>query len=257
MPDKKDSSRVSAKAIVYVSVFAFFVVLISLLYLNSVNFSAFTEEAAEEVEPYQKYGDLELGYDPLVTVVPEEMQDLNAKSEIFISTMDPKIGSSEAPVIVTFFGNLQDPGMRDIYDNLESLARRNPDKMLVVWKDYVPPESEPSLAQQAAEAAHCMAEQGEFWQYFGFITNNQEDFSPEFFHEAAKNRSVNYEQFEYCFENRIMQPVVEQSYYYAQSVGVDKSPVLFINNEKVENDFSLENLENKINPLIDELSEEE
>ncbi|MBU0732044.1 DsbA family protein [Patescibacteria group bacterium] len=256
MPEK-NTSKTSAKVIVYISIFSFLIVLISLFYLNSINFTVFTTNSGEDVEPYQKYGDLELGYDPLVTVVPKELQDLNAKSEIFISSMDPKIGAPNASVIVTIFGNLQDSNMREVYETLENIAQANPDQMLVVWKDYVLPEENPSLAQLAAEAAHCMADQGEFWNYFGFITNNQEDYSKNFFKSAAKNQNIDYEEFEFCFDNRIMQPIVEQSYYYAGSVGVDRSPLIFINNEKVESDFSKKNLEDKIRPLIEQLKQDE
>ena len=256
MPEN-NSSKTSSKIIVYISIFAFFVVLIAILYLNSINFIGFSNDSQEYVEPYEKYGDLELGYDPLVTVVPPELQDLNAKSEIFISSLDPKIGVPDAPVIISIFGNLQDSNMKEVYETLENIAKANPDQLLVVWKDYVLPEDEPSLAQLAAEAAHCMADQGEFWNYFGFITNNQEDYSKEFFKSAAKNQNINYEEFEFCFDNRLMQPIVEQSYYYAGSAGVDKSPVLFINNEKVDSDFSQENLENIVKPLIDQLKKNE
>ena len=251
-----NNSKISAKVIIYVSIFSFFVVLISLLYIQSINIDQANKPLAQ-VEPYSAYGDLELGYDPLVTVVPEELQDLNAKSEIFISSVDPKIGTPDASVIITLFGDITNPNMPEIHKNLEEIAQAHQGQIMVIWKDYVLPEDPPSLAQKAAEAAQCMAEQGEFWDYFGFLVNNQDGLSESFLKSSAKDQQINYEDFVFCLDKRIMKPVVEQSYYYAGSVGVDKSPILYINNEKIESDFSFQNLDNKVKQLLDELTSNE
>ncbi|MFH1536396.1 MAG: thioredoxin domain-containing protein [Patescibacteria group bacterium] len=246
-----------AKILVYLSVLSVFVLLIIFAYYQAVFIqNPSTNQNTNTNNEVVNGGALELGYDPLITVVPEELQSLQAKSNIFISTFDPKIGSSQAKVIITLFADLSNPDLPDLFNILEEVYAENPEDLVVVWKDFVAITDPPSVSLRAAEAVHCAHDQEKFWDLFKFLLNNQANFSDNFFKESAKDKELDYEEFLACFENNMMKPVVEQSYYYSRTVGIEKAPTIFINDEKLEDDFTKEKIEEKINIILDALKQE-
>lgn len=249
--DKKNIN--TGKILTYAALISLAILVISLLYIQAVGlFGEDGKKVSNQDELFSEaYGDLELGYDPLVTVVPEDLQSLQSKSNIFISSLDPKIGAKDPKIVVTLFGNLQSSDTASLYGILESIGKKNQEDIVIVWKDFVEPVDPPSLGQRASEAAQCMADQDEFWNYTKFIFANQENLSETSLKEAAKNQSISYKDFEDCFDKGVMRSLVEQSYYYGQTVDVTKSPTVFINDQKVEDNFTKENIENIVNNILD------
>ncbi|MFH1537224.1 MAG: DsbA family protein [Patescibacteria group bacterium] len=246
-----------AKILVYLSVLSVFILLIIFAYYQAVFIqNPSTNQNTNSNSLIINGGDLELGYDPLITTVPKELQSLQSKSNIFISTFDPKIGSNQAKVIITLFADLSNPDLPDLFNILEEVYADNPEDLVVVWKDFVAITDPPSVSLKAAEAVHCAHDQQKFWDLFKYLLNNQGSFDENFFKEAAKTKGLDYEVFLPCFENSMMKPVVEQSYYYSETVGVEKAPTIFVNDEKLEDDITKEKIEEKVNNILDALKQE-
>ena len=246
-----------AKILVYLSVLSVFILLILFGYYQAVFIqNPSTSQDTNANGLIINGGDLELGYDPFITVVPEELQNLQTKSNIFISTFDPKIGSNQAKVIITLFADLSNPDLPELFEILEEVSAKNPEDLVVVWKDFVELTDPPSVSFKAAEAVHCAHDQQKFWDLFKYLLNNQSNFDDNFFKEAAKTKELDYEEFLTCFENSMMKPVVEQSYYYSKTVGVEKAPTIFINDEKLEEGLIKEKIEEKIIIILDTLKQE-
>ncbi|MBU0670901.1 MAG: thioredoxin domain-containing protein [Patescibacteria group bacterium] len=243
----------SGKIFTYAALISLAILIVSLLWIQAVGlFGDDGKIVSNQDELFTNaYGDLELGYDPLVTMVPEELQSLQSKSNIFVSSLDPKIGAKDPKIVITLFGNLENAETADLYGILESIGKKNQDDIIIVWKDFVVPADPPSIGQRAAEAAQCMAQQNEFWDFAKFIFLNQENLSEDFLKEAAKNQQIDYEEFTECFDKGVMRNLVEQSYYYGGSVEVTKSPTVFINDQKIDSDLTKENIENVVNNILD------
>ncbi len=84
-------------------------------------------------------------------------------------------GNASAPVTVIEYGDFQCPYCAQVHEQLRQLADRG--SIRWVYRNYPLPGH--AIAQPAAQAAECAAEQGEFWQYadkvFATHPQNQQD----------------------------------------------------------------------------------
>lgn len=92
-----------------------------------------------------------------------------------INSKDPTLGKKDAPVIMIEFSDFQCPFCGRFWkDTLPQIKKDYVDtgKVLFVYKDFPLRQIHP-LAQKAAEAANCAAEQGKFWEYHDALFGKQ------------------------------------------------------------------------------------
>ena len=78
-------------------------------------------------------------------------------------TGSPSIGPADAPVLVVEFSDYQCPACRQAHETVLKVREAYADRVKWVFKDF--PLRKHKDARIAAEAAHCAAEQGKFWDY--------------------------------------------------------------------------------------------
>ena len=91
----------------------------------------------------------------------------------------------------------------------------------------------------AAEAAECARDQTQFQQYHdqlyrSIITGQLQSITTESLEEPARLLSLDLNRYRSCVSAMVHEDRVKQDKAYGRSLGVQRTPSLFINGEKVE-----------------------
>lgn len=94
------------------------------------------------------------------------------------------------------------------------------------------------MAYRVAEAAWCALDQDEFWEYHHLVMENHPAFGGESFTEEgliafAEELELDMVAFTPCFDERVHQQDVLDSYADGSALGVNSTPTLQINGEVV------------------------
>lgn len=148
----------------------------------------------------------------------------------------PTKGDLDAPVVIIeysdyvcpFCKKLKDEALSEIEDNYVENGR-----VLMVFKDF------PVVGgDRAAEAAHCAAEQGDYWSYHDILFERQASdrgswADPEVHRGYAEELGLDSDELVSCFEERRFRQKVVDSTREAQSFGVRGTPYLLVNSRAV------------------------
>lgn len=153
----------------------------------------------------------------------------------------PSIGNEDAPLLYAF----EDLGCphcarfhRNIYPNLKEDYIDTGD-VLYVFTDYVLPAAQlSSMAHQYARGVQDIAGSEQFFEYVGYLFNNQNNYSQDFF-ESSLSEVVNSEDdISTIIENardRRYQNVIEQGSTLASDYGVRGTPRFVLNEQVISN----------------------
>ena len=124
-----------------------------------------------------------------------------------------------------------DPRLKEA--RLARLRETYGDKVRVVWKDFPLTQIHPQ-AFKAAEAGHCAAEQGKFWEYHDKLFGNQQALQPDFLKQYAKDAGMDAEKFGTCLDSSKYAERVRDSVAAGSQLGVSSTPTVFVNGRMLE-----------------------
>lgn len=148
----------------------------------------------------------------------------------------PPNGSPGAQVKIIEYGNYYDPFSRRFSQEIEPRLRAEyieTGKAVMYWKDFVFPNFPGPLGNtDAANAARCANEQGNFWQYHDLLLNASD---PELldFEGFAEELGLNMVRFSRCLADGRYQALIETSSQNAVREGITAVPTFFINGRMV------------------------
>lgn len=190
---------------------------------------------------------LELGYDPLITVVPKDLQNKGAQGKFLISSADPIAGSSTAKIIIVMWSRFDNNDAENFSAKLPDLKNKYGDDLIIVWKDMADPNNTQEIGGVAAMAAHCANEQGKFWEYHDKLFANIDNLNAENFSAWAQELSLDMTVFDQCVAEKSTLSIVANNYYYAKNYNISSTPTVYVNDEQAGD---LNNID-KIYELID------
>jgi protein-disulfide isomerase len=100
-----------------------------------------------------------------------------------------RIGRESAPIIVTEFSDFQCPFCYALYRSLDSLRRRHPDSISIVYRNYPLTAIHP-FARPAAIAAECAARVGKFESFYSYLFEHQDSLKTARWGEFARAAGV-------------------------------------------------------------------
>ncbi len=150
----------------------------------------------------------------------------------------PPLGDENAPVTLIEFSDYQCSFCAKFLIETENRLRLEfveKGLMKIYWRDFafLGPES-----QDAAQAARCANEQGKFWHYHDLLFlsrqgENQGGFSKENLKKLAGELELNQEQFNACLDSdRYLDDVLADN-DAGRELGIQATPTIFINGERV------------------------
>lgn len=141
------------------------------------------------------------------------------------------MGSPDAPVKIVEFSDFQCPFCARAQATIETVRRRHPDRVAVVFRHF-PLDAIHPHARTAALAAECAAEQGRFHAYHDALFAAQDSIGVRAWDEFAAQAGVgNLPAFRECVASRRHAPAVERDARVAAGLGLQVTPSLIVNGE--------------------------
>lgn len=189
--------------------------------------------------------------DPLVTVVPEAARQGSPQPLV----TDPKRGVANPTVTIIEFGDFECEACGQMHPILEDLLNEFPDDLLYVWKD-MPVPTKHKYSEIAALAGRCAQDENKFWQYHDQLFDQQKLFPLNPWSDIAVSIGLNEEVFNSCLENKLHRDLVIQGYFIGRTLGIDRTPSFFINDQLVLGSASFDQLKKIIEDEIDKTKQE-
>ena len=159
----------------------------------------------------------------------------------------PIRGNKDAKVVAVNFDDFQCPYCSRMHQNLfPGLLREYGDRVLFIYKDFPLVEIHP-WAMHAAVDANCLAAQNNeaYWQYADYLHENQKQIGSEKGRDAqfaaldalalkrGQQQNLDAAKLQACIKAQD-ETVVKASMHEGESLGVEATPTLFVNGEKID-----------------------
>lgn len=186
---------------------------------------------------------------------PESGQALQSPK---ISSRDVILGDLNAKVALIEYGDYQCPFCGRFFSDTESLIRENyikSGKVKMVYRNFafLGPES-----FAAAEAAECARDQKQFWAYHDllFTTEIQDgsehngNLNRDLFMKLAGQLKLDTNAFGACVDNKKYADLIKKDASDAKAVGVNSTPIIFINDQKIQGALPYDNFKSVIDNFL-------
>jgi protein-disulfide isomerase len=140
----------------------------------------------------------------------------------------PFKGPRDAPITIVEFSDFQCTECKSVLNVLNQVVERYPDKVKLAFRDFPIANIHPH-AEKAAEAAHCAADQGKFWEFHDLLFDKQDTIPTTDVADYAKALGLEIPTFQACVDGRKYQEKVERNYAAGVKAGVSGTPAFFIN----------------------------
>jgi protein-disulfide isomerase len=215
---------------------------------------------------YSNYQRFETAFKEKVTFEGTEVTSAPTSSRGTIAGR-PARGHMDAKVEIVVFDDFQCPACAQLYDTIfNDVMRTHGDRVRVLYKDY--PLSNHPWAMRAALNANCLAEQNHeaYWDFSGYVHLNQREITGDQrplreqtaaldrqAEESAGERGLNASQLKACIKSAKNEGILA-SIREGNSLGVDSTPTLFVNGEKVAGAIPAQDLRRLLDRILREAS---
>ncbi len=147
--------------------------------------------------------------------------------KVSVDAIGPTKGPATAPITIVEFSDYECPYCVRAEPTVKDLIAAYPGKIRLVYRDYPLPMH--SKAPKAAEAAHCAADQGKYWEMHDklFAASGKLDVAD--LKAAARDVGIDGGKFDQCLESGEKAKVVEMHRKAGDDAGVSGTPAFFIN----------------------------
>ena len=181
---------------------------------------------------------------PAPTAAAVEAPAPGAPAKVDLRADDPVKGNPKAPVTVVVFSDFQCPYCARVEPTLKQVEAVYGDKVRIAWK-HKPLPFHPH-AGPAAEAAEAAREQGKFWQMHDKMFAAQGELSPAAYERWAKELGLDLPRFKASVASGRNKARIQEDDALAGRLGIDGTPTLVVNGEKVVGAVPFENLKQVI-----------
>lgn len=188
---------------------------------------------------------------------PIELEGVESDTALFELAEGVGRGDPEAPVVIHEFADYQCPGCGSFASRIEPLLVRDyvePGKARLVFFDF-PLVSIHDHAFLAARAARCAGAQERYWDYHAVLFGQQSRWSAagdpaDLFVEYAGRVGLDEDDFEACLESDRFARTVTANMQLAQRLGVNATPTIFVNGQRILNFRGYEDIADVIDEAL-------
>lgn len=141
-------------------------------------------------------------------------------------------GTSSPEVTIVEFGDFACPYCYKSYTVMNQLVQKYPDKIKLVWRDYLRNKDSIDLAM----TGRCAGEQGQFWPMHNALFADQANLTtadnsrPAKLVALAQNLGLNITQFTACLSSEKYLNQIKKDYDDGNSLNIVGTPTWFVNN---------------------------
>jgi len=153
-------------------------------------------------------------------------------SKVSISKDDHVRGNPNADITMVEFSDFECPFCSNFAPTVKQALAEYGDDVRLIYKHF-PLRSLHPLAQKAAEASECAADQGKFWEFHDelFVLNAGNNFTMESIRNLASTLGLNTNTFNTCLDSGDKADDVEADYQMGLAAGVSGTPGTFVNDQ--------------------------
>jgi protein-disulfide isomerase len=156
----------------------------------------------------------------------------------------PSRGPGNAAVTIVEFSDFQCPYCRQQAVTLRRVLDEYPRDVRLVFLDF--PLSAHPDARNAAQAAACAGEQGQFWAMHDILFLHQQALSPDDLRGYAKQIHIDEAKFDACMKSGHGTRGIDETVRLGEEIGVDGTPALFVNGRPLSGAVSYAELKQTI-----------
>lgn len=155
----------------------------------------------------------------------------------------PVRGPQNAAVTLVEYADYECPYCLQIQPSLQKLEAEYKGKLAFVYKDVPLPMH--ANAQKAAEATHCAAVQGKYWEMHDMLLTKKALEVPSL-KEYARAMKLDGAAFDKCLDSDSKAEIVKASLAEAQTMGVQGTPSFFVNGRAINGVANYERIKEMI-----------
>jgi len=177
------------------------------------------------------------------------MQSLRADAKVVMHLNAPRAevsvkgtpvrGAKDPKVLIVEYADYECPYCQQIQPALDRLEADFKGKLALAYKD-VPLPMHPHAAK-AAEASHCAAAQGKYWEYHDVLSASKQLDLPQL-KDHARGLNLNMAAFDKCLDSGEKSQIVKDYVTEATALGLQGTPSFFINGRFISGIQSYEKL---------------
>lgn len=170
----------------------------------------------------------------------------------------PSFGTQGAPVVLVEFSDFQCPYCKEEATMLRTnIAASYPTQVHLYFKEF-PLENLHPWARAGAIAGRCVFRQGNdsFWEFHDWIFSHQSEITPQNVKDktmewAGGKNGMDAAQLGSCIDSKATEAEVNKSIAEGRAVGVDQTPMLFVNGRRLGGAIDWNNLRSIIDYEIE------
>lgn len=173
---------------------------------------------------------------------------------------DQVYGNKDAKVVIYEYADFQCPGCGGAFPNISKIKEQYKDSVAFVYRHFPLTSAHPH-AFAAAAAAESAGLQGKFWEMHDLIYQSQDswkDLSAEqrqkTFEGYAKQIGLNESQFKTDIASDKVAAKVNFDRALGLKVGVDSTPTVFINSDKIDDETVTDLIQQNGDKLIEKIN---
>ncbi|MGB3238470.1 MAG: thioredoxin domain-containing protein [Geitlerinemataceae cyanobacterium] len=154
----------------------------------------------------------------------------------------PTTGSDKQEIVLLEFSDFQCPYCAKAHETVTAFMEKYGDRVTLSYKN-LPLSSIHPEALPAAKAAWAAGKQGKFWEYRSALFAKQKDLGDDLYGSIAQELSLDEEQFDRDRQSDAAQAAIDKDLAVATSLGLNGTPVFFLNEEALSGAVELSALE--------------
>lgn len=139
----------------------------------------------------------------------------------------PPRGNPAAQYTIAEFGDFQCPMCGKVYPVLESLLKKYPKQVNLIFLHRPFPQMH-QWALPAGQASEIAAAQGKFWPMYDTLYSNQDNLEPGYYSTYAEQVGLNKAQFKAAFDAGTGQSQMKVASAFADSLNVQETPTILL-----------------------------
>jgi protein-disulfide isomerase len=161
----------------------------------------------------------------------------------------PSFGPADAKVTVVEFSDFECPYCSSAAQTVAKVKTKYADRVKLVFRQFpLPFHSHARSAAQAALAAHA---QGKFWAFHDLLFANQRALTDEDLAHYASEAGLDAKAFQAALADAAITEKINSDVALGERVGVQGTPTMFINGERVENPTDYDSVASKLDELLE------